>query len=86
MRPADLPPNHAVLAPIDFPLRFVYVCHPLAHVEFSVALLVHVLDFDEGCRLILVSLAPFVAEDAALAIERAGFSLPLHHPKKSSAH
>merc|ERR1712166_1097642 len=49
----------------------VHVHHPLAPVEVSVHLVVHMLDLDEGLVLILVHLAPLEAEDAALAVERA---------------
>merc|ERR1719478_463415 len=79
MRAGDLAPNAAELAVVDLLLRLVDVRHTLAKVEVRVRLRVHMLDLDEGGVLVLVDLAPLVAEDAALHVERGRLALGLLH-------
>merc|ERR1719240_697709 len=70
MRPAHLAPDHPELGAVNLLLGLVDVANPLAKVEVDVRPLHHILNLDERGVLVLADLAPLVAEDAALAVQR----------------
>ena len=71
MRPADLAPDNAEFATVDFLLGLVDVSDALAQVEIGVTPLVDILNLDERLVLVLVDLAPAYLEGTGRRQRRA---------------